>query len=182
MTDLFVRDGYKISVITPNIFQEKAYEEWDSEKIYRFKFWSEKKLLVTYKKIPVLRMITYIISGIITTRKVVRKDNCKLIHVHWVIPTGLIGAISAKLLNRPLIVTAHGSDVAMALENSFVRIIFKLVIKKACLIHSVAEHLTKSIVSMGGKKEKIITFPMSIDEKVFNTSIPKLDLREICCI
>ena len=45
------------------------------------------------------------------------KNKCNVIHVHWAIPTGLIGVWVGSLLKKPFIVTVHGSDLRMAIER-----------------------------------------------------------------
>ena len=53
-----IERGYKISVVTPRLFRKsKGFEDNGDERIYRFPFLSEEKLLVEYDKVPVWRMI-----------------------------------------------------------------------------------------------------------------------------
>jgi glycosyltransferase involved in cell wall biosynthesis len=92
-------------------------------------------------------------------------NECKVIHVHWAIPTGLIGVWVGTLLKKPLIVTIHGSDLRMALERSgFLRRVFLHVCRKASHLNCVSEVQKKGIERLGIIGEKISVIPMGIDE------------------
>jgi glycosyltransferase involved in cell wall biosynthesis len=159
------KNGYQISVVTPKIYDRSDYfEEEDGIQVYRFPFFSGNKLLIEYQKIPYLRMIAYYVSGLFTTIYVLLRERCNLIHAHWVIPTGPMGVLAGSLLKRPVIVTAHGSDLRIAMAKPFLLKIFLLVCKRAKHITCVSEVQRKEIERLGIKREKISIFPMCIDE------------------
>lgn len=107
-----IERGYEISVVTPRLFKRsQIFEENGSERIYRFPFLSEEKLLVGYDKVPILRMITYMLSGLYYCARITQKDHCRLIHAHFVIPTGLMAVLVGRSLSIPTIIQAHGSDL-----------------------------------------------------------------------
>ncbi len=166
MAHLLQKEGYKISVVTPKIFKKSQYfEDQNGIRVYRFPFFSRDKLLIEYRRIPYLRMILYYISGFFFTVYVMLKNQCNLIHVHWAIPTGLIGIWAGKLLRRPVVVTVHGSDFRMATErSSFLTKIFLYVCKEVQQIMCVSDLQEKEIEKMGVGQGKILTFPMGIDE------------------
>ena len=166
MAHLLQKEGYKISIVTPKIYKKSQYsEEQNGMKVYRFPFFARNKLLIEYKNIPYLRMLLYYISGFFFTIYVILKNKCGLIHVHWAIPTGLIGVLAGKLLRKPVVVTIHGSDFRMATErSSFLTKIFLYVCQRANQIMCVSEVQEKEIQKMGVRAEKILTFPMGIDQ------------------
>lgn len=133
--------GYSISVVTPKTFKGSPYvEEQEGIKIYRFPFFSGNRLLAEYKRIPYFRMIFYYLTGFFFTFFVALKERCQLIHAHWAIPTGLIGAFVKLILRRPLLVTVHGGDYRIAINGSFfLKKFFLFVCKKA-------KQLRKSVV------------------------------------
>ena len=165
MAILLQKDGYQISVVTPKIYRGSPYfEEQRDIKVYRFPFCAGNKLLIEHEKIPYLKMIVYFLSGIFISIYVLIKHGCNLIHVHWAIPTGLIGVFTGTLLKRPLIVTIHGSDFRMAMTRPFLLKLFLYVCKKARHIICVSEVQRKGLEELRIKKEKISVFPMSVDE------------------
>ena len=140
-------------------------EEQNGIKVYRFPFFARNKLLIEYEKIPFFRMILYYISGSFLTIYAIFKNKCDVIHAHWAIPTGLIGVWAGSLLQKPLFVTIHGSDLRMALETSkFVRRLFIYVCKKADHLNCVSEVQKKELERLHVPSEKISTIPMGVDE------------------
>lgn len=160
------KEGYQITVVTPKIYQKSRYlEKEKGMRIYRFPFFANNKLLIEYKKVPYLKMILYYVSGILLTFFVMLKHRCRLIHVHWAIPTGLIGVFVGPLLKRPLIVTIHGSDFRMAMENRpLLERIFLYVCKKARHITCVSEVQKRELEGRGIEGKRISVFPMCADE------------------
>jgi glycosyltransferase involved in cell wall biosynthesis len=160
------RNGYQISVVTPKIYKGSHYfEEQNGIKVYRFPFFARNKLLIEYEKIPYFKMIIYYVLGFFLTIYVLIKHRCNLIHAHWAIPTGVIGALAGVLLKKPLIVTIHGSDFRMAMDRSFLlRRLFLYVCRRARHITCVSEIQKKEIEQLGIEGEKISVFPMGIDE------------------
>ncbi len=166
MATLLTDEGYSIVVVTPKIYAKSHYfEEQGGIKVYRFPFLAGDKLLIEYRKIPYFRMLLYYISGFFVTVYGVFRNRCHLIHVHWAIPTGLIGIWVGRLLKKPIVVTIHGSDFRMATERfSFLTKIFLCVCQKANQILCVSELQKEEIQRMGVEAEKISTIPMGIDE------------------
>jgi len=166
MATLLKDEGYSIAVVTPKVYERSRYFEEEGEiKVYRFPFFARNKLLIEHKKIPYLRMIFYYITGFFLTIYAVFKNKCDIIHAHWAIPTGLIGAWVGSILKKPLLITIHGSDLRMALERpGFLRKIFVYVCKNAAHINCVSNVQKREMEQLGIKGEKISVIPMGIDE------------------
>jgi glycosyltransferase involved in cell wall biosynthesis len=166
MVDLLHSQGYEVCVVTPKIFKESpCFEEKEGIRVYRFPFFSGNKLLIEYEKVPYLRMILYYLTGFFFSIYAVLKHRCSMIHTHWAIPTGLIGVWVRSILKRPLIVTVHGSDLRMALENGgFLRKIFVYVCHHADHLNCVSNVQKKDLEQLGITNEKISVIPMGVDE------------------
>ena len=169
MASFLLRDGYEITVVTPKIYKRSDYFEGQNRiKVYRFPFLSGNKPLIEYKKIPYFRMILYYLTGFFFSIYALIKHKCHLIHVHWAIPTGLIGVLAGALLNKPFIVTIHGSDFRLATsKSSFLRQLFIFVCRKAKHLICVSEIMKKETEQMGIREENISVFPMGVDEAFF---------------
>jgi glycosyltransferase involved in cell wall biosynthesis len=170
MASLLKTDGYDIAVVTPKIYKKSRYvEEQNGMKIYRFPFFSGNRLLIEYDKIPYLRMCFYYISGFLLTLYAFLRHRCQMIHVHWAIPTGLIGVGVAFLSRKPFMVTIHGSDFRLAMdESSFLKRIFLYVCKRANHIHCVSEGMRRELEDLGINGGRISAFPMGIEADFLN--------------
>ena len=166
MASLLKKEGYEISVVTPKIFRESHYfENQNGIKVYRFPFFASNKPLIEYENIPYLRMILYYVTGFLLTVYALMRHRVQLIHVHWAIPTGLIGVLASTLLGKPLIVTVHGSDFRLAMDrSSLLKKIFLYVCKRAKHLNCVSEMMRKEIEKLGISGKKVSTFPMGIEE------------------
>ena len=169
MATLLEDEGYEISVVTPKIYGESHFFEGRKGlKVYRFPFLAQNRLLIEYERVPYLRMILYFISGFLFTLCVILKNKCDLIHVHWAIPTGLIGVWVSRLLRKHIVVTIHGSDLRLALERpGFLRKIFVYVCKNAGHLNCVSNVQKKEMEQLGITSEKISIIPMGVDEVFF---------------
>jgi glycosyltransferase involved in cell wall biosynthesis len=160
------KETYQISIVTPKILKESHYfENQNGIKVYRFPFWARNKLLIEYKKIPYFKMILYFISGFFLASYAAFKNKCDAIHVHWAIPTGLIGVWVGTLLKKPFIVTIHGSDLRVAVEKSgLIRKLFIYICKKATRLNCVSEAQKKELEQLRIMSDKISVIPMGVDE------------------
>src|SRR4030042_1247576 len=112
------KNGYRVTVVVPKIYKaSRTVEDQEGIKVYRFPFFAGGKLLIEHKGIPYLRMVAYYVSGFFTSIYALLRSRSRLIHVHWAIPTGLIGVLVGRLLRKPVVVTIHGSDFRMATER-----------------------------------------------------------------
>jgi glycosyltransferase involved in cell wall biosynthesis len=166
MATLLQKEGYRISVVTPKIYKGSRYSEnQDGIKVYRFPFFARNKLLIEHKTIPLLRMVIYYLTGFITSIYASIKNKSDLIHIHWAIPTGLIGTWVGSILGKPLVVTIHGSDLRMAMEKSgVIRKIFIYVCRRAGRLNCVSQEQKKEMISLGFEREQISVIPMGVDE------------------
>jgi glycosyltransferase involved in cell wall biosynthesis len=165
MAILLKDEGYEISIVTPKIYGASHYfEEHNGIKVYRFPFFAGDKLLIEHKRIPYLRMILYYITGLFLSIYAMFKNRCNLVHVHWAIPTGLIGVGVAFLSRKPFMVTIHGSDLRLAKdESSFLKRIFLYVCKRANHIHCVSEGMRRELEDLKISRGRMSAFPMGIE-------------------
>jgi len=165
LASLLHEEGYQVSVVAPKIYKESPlFEVQGGVKIYRFPFFAGNKLLIEYEKIPYFKMIVYYLSGTILAIYAFFRNRCRLIHAHWAIPTGLIGALLKSLLSKPLIVTIHGSDFRLGTTGSgLIRRLFLYVCRRADHIHCVSKVHAKALRGLGIAEEKVSTFPMGVD-------------------
>jgi glycosyltransferase involved in cell wall biosynthesis len=109
-------------------------------------------------------MILYYITGFLLTIYAMFKNKCNLIHVHWAIPTGLIGVLVGSVLKKPVIATIHGSDSRIAMETRGVlRKVFLYTCNKACHLNCVSEVQKHELERMGISDRKITILPMGVD-------------------
>jgi len=159
----------EVSVVAPRIFAgSKPREREGAIEVRRFASFLENKLLVQYERTPVFRLTGYMAAGALAAIRCVRERKCDLIHAHWVIPAGLIALVAGRICRKPVVVTAHGSDLLVVPGRSgLIGKLVKYVLGHADAVTSVADHLTGLIAEMGIPREKVLTFPMSVPTESF---------------
>lgn len=175
---IFVRDqarqlkraGADVSVVTARVFKEDPmFAKEDGLPVYRFRFPSERKLLVEYDRVPYLRIFFYLISGIIKTVRIVRREKADLIHAHFVIPTGFIAVAAGIITSRPVIITAHDADVSTFPETSrLARLLVRWTIKHSAKLVPTTAQLAELVVkNLAIPESKVEVIPLGIDTDLF---------------
>lgn len=169
LAQLLSQKGWNVSVVAPRIFADSRPRERDGPvEIRRFESFLSGKLLIEYSRTPALRLAGYLAAGILAAISCVRRSRCDVIHAHWVVPAGLIGLIAGKICGKPVVITAHGSDILLVPRRSaLLRKIAKVVLSRADAMTSVAEHVSSEIRRMGFERQEILTFPMSVPTDAF---------------
>lgn len=172
------KEGYRCCVVTPKLYKgSRLHEREGSVEIYRYPFMARGKLLIEYQKIPYVKMGLYFLTGIALTAYVLFRRRCGLVHAHWAVPTGVIGAIVAGLTRKPLIVTIHGSDLRIAMDRKgLICRLFRWVCHRADHVHCVSKVQAKALEQIGIPAEKISVFPMGVDQSFVEHARNRNDL------
>ena len=84
-------------------------------------------------------------------RSHIRKNKYDLMHAHFIFPTGITAYLLKRIVDIPLIITAHGSDVPgynpdrFNIMHRLLRIIWKKIVRGADAVTSPSEFLKKLI-------------------------------------
>jgi len=115
------------------------------------------------KKFPLkpLRPLFYLSS----VKKILKKINPDVFHVHYVWIDGMIGALSGF---HPFILTAWGSDILVVGKNFLAKPLIKFALRKADLITCDAEHMKEAMIKLGAKPEKIKIIYFGVDTEKFS--------------
>ena len=88
-----------------------------------------------------------------------RRFRPDVVYAHFLFPTGLGALVAARSVGAPLVVTAHGQDVANATEYPFVRPFIRRVVRGAAAVIAVSAwlraRLEQSVAEARGKTEVV---------------------------
>ena len=88
-----------------------------------------------------------------------RRFRPDVVYAHFLFPTGLSALLAARASRAPLVVTAHGQDVANVTRYPFVRRPTRTVVRRAAAVIAVSEwlraELERSVPEAAGKTEVI---------------------------
>jgi glycosyltransferase involved in cell wall biosynthesis len=107
-----------------------------------------------------LRLNTYALSpalfatGIAKVIREARQMRPDVLHAHWVLPNGFIGAVASRLLGIPLVVSVPGSDAQVAGKNPLFRRMARFAFDQASLLTANSESLREAVVALGADPAK----------------------------
>jgi L-malate glycosyltransferase len=119
-----VNCGYKMVVLTPYIPGSLFFEIQENISIFRFPYFFPLQLhrlcvdggmYFGFKNslLGKIQIIPFLISMLFFSGLIIRKKKISMIHTHWIIPQGIIGAFWKIFYNIPHITTAHVLDITI---------------------------------------------------------------------
>ena len=108
-----------------------------------------------------------ILSSIFHLFRLHRIHRFDVIHAHWLLPNGFIGAIVSKLCKIPVIITLHGSDIFVSKLNPIFKAIAKWTLKHTAMVTSVTPAFLPELAALGVPEERRCLIPNGVDPEVF---------------
>ena len=104
-----------------------------------------------------------------------RRFRPDVVYAHFLFPTGLGALVAARAAGAPLVVTAHGQDVANATEYPFVRPFIRRVVRGAASVIAVSDWLRARLEeSAPGARGKTDVVNCGVDLQRFS-SLPRAE-------
>jgi glycosyltransferase involved in cell wall biosynthesis len=111
-------------------------------------------------------------------KKIQRRFNFDLIDAHYVYPDGLAAVLLGRLLKKPVVVSARGSDINLFSQLLLIRGLLRYTLRKADHVIAVCQALKEKMIELGIPSEKISVIPNGVDVKKFYPSV-KAEARSI---
>jgi glycosyltransferase involved in cell wall biosynthesis len=162
--------GHDVHVLAPHTRGAALQETLAGVQVHRFRYASvgleslcyeggiTNKLRSTPGKwlvVPIFLAAEFLVTIILA-----RKHRIDLLHAHWVLPQGLVAALAAIVLRRPVLVTAHGTDV-LATKGVLRRMLLKFAARRAGACTANSRMLSADFHEKSGVAVQII--PMGVD-------------------
>jgi glycosyltransferase involved in cell wall biosynthesis len=87
-----------------------------------------------------------------------------VVYAHYLVPTGLVGIAAASTARVPLVVTAHGTDVANARRSPVLGLLTRRVVARAAAVIAVSAYLAQRLPP-GAKRVEVID--CGVDTELF---------------
>ena len=110
-------------------------------------------------------------AGWFKALRVAQKLRASIVHAHWAIPGGVIGAAAAGRI--PLVISLHGSDVFVAERHAIAGTAARLAFARAKWVTACSEDLRRRAVALGASAGRASVVPYGVDSQRF-----KPDARE----
>jgi glycosyltransferase involved in cell wall biosynthesis len=188
------RQGHHVTAIAP---YDPAFERPLSEsvgsgrvdlRLYRY-VWPTRLHRVGYgrsmRSDRALRFDGYVLSpvmiasGIIATLRWARRARPDVLHAHWVLPNGFIGAVVSRLTGIPLVVSVPGSDAQIARSNPLFGAMARAAFRRARLITANSADLRDAVVDVGADPAKFDMIVYGTDpDRLHPNQTGVIDLRQ----
>lgn len=130
-----------------------------------------KRIGLSSNKISILEKLSYIANGTKSALKLIKSEECNLIHAHWTIPSGLIALICLIIKKIPYVITTHGRDVINEPQynydfpNSFLnKFLLKIILRKASFVLTTSQ-ITSQATLVIQPKANIFQIPIGIESE-----------------
>lgn len=145
----FADNGHEVHLISRKSFEANDIKGLNSYWLTSFRY-------------PLLLRYLY---DIIKVRRLIKEIKPDVLHVHYAVGYGLLGALSGF---HPFILSVWGSDVLVAPRQSKIyKLTVELAIRRADVIHCDADHIIAPLIKLGAKPEKIKLIHFGVDTQKF---------------
>lgn len=180
--------GHEVIVVAPydiEVAQTNENQETSSKSaplLYRFRYiWPKKWHIMGHARSLQadvrLRWQTYfllpffLIAQFFTLLSVCRKHHIEVLYVNWVLPNGLVGALVAKMLKIPFILSLHGSDVFIVRKSSIYRKLASWIFDQAKSITACSNDLRQGAIDAGADPQKVFLLAWGADPDLFTPDL-----------
>lgn len=178
------RNGHQVTVLAPHAPGLAESVEVESVALHRFRYGPEAFERIAYTgdlhtratRSPFYAFGVPLFVGAFyrAARHAVREFRPDVVHAHWWVPAGWIAA----RLNRPCIVTCHGSDVRLLERGRVFRALARPVFQRAAAVTTastfLADDLTRRLCLEPGRVLPL-AMPVDLDRFAAGTATPKAD-------
>ena len=121
-----------------------------------------------------LNLAPFLAAQAAAVAREVRRFRPDLVHCHWLISSGLMGVLTGGVRHRPIVVSAHGSDVY--LQNLLFQTANRFVLERAhlCTVNSRGTRTRVLRIHPGARTEII---PMGIHPEAYGKELSSAELR-----
>ena len=174
------RYGFIPLVLAPHFPGGKIRESWNQVKIYRFIYFLPVRLerlaygpgLLFNVKMDIfayLGLFPFLISGFLWSMILLRDEQVTIIHTHWLIPQGFVGAVFHRIWNIPHVATIHGSDLNFITRHKTLAPVCRFIIRYSNIITVNSTYMKQQLELFAPESsKKIRVIPMGINPGKFS--------------
>ncbi len=169
-------EGVETSVVAPAAPGLEHHDRIDDIPVERFRYAPRKYETLAYggnmasqvqaswsAKVTMLGFLGAEFRSAVQARRDFEPD---IIHAHWWFPNGLVGTWLAKMANKPLVTTLHGTDVRLARTVAFARPGFRHVMNHSAAVTAVSRYLAAEAQEVVSGPAPIVA-PMPVATDLF---------------
>lgn len=188
LADALVEQRIQIDVIAPHAPNLADEETLGAVRVHRFHYapanWERLAYHGTMHELVARGIVNKILFAffnlafLLKAITVARSLKIQLIHAHWWLPGGFVGALASMITRAPLIITTHGTDVEMLRKNRWAMSLARFVFAHARAITCPSKYLREQLLSLGvADASKVFVVPTPISP-IFENQKSKIENRK----
>jgi teichuronic acid biosynthesis glycosyltransferase TuaC len=175
MTHVAKLDGCQVKVVAPVPYHPrlKLTQRWRFSQVLRCEM--RDGLAVyhpRYFMLPKVGMMLYgmqmFVSTLPSVKAIQRDFDFDLIDAHYVYPDGQAAVLLGRLLGKPVVVSARGSDINLYTQLPVIRRLIQRTLQGADKVIAVSGALKQAMVQMGIQEGKVSVIPNGVDLAKFH--------------
>ena len=160
--------AFETVVVTPRVPESRARESWAGVDVRRYRFFPRRwedlasgAILENLRSRPSrwLQVPFLFLAGALAVRRPVREIAPDVVHVHWIIPQGVMALLGAR--RSTWLVTTQGGDL-YALTSSVARWVKRRVLRRARAVTVMNTEMGERVVSLGVPPERVRVLSMGV--------------------
>jgi glycosyltransferase involved in cell wall biosynthesis len=174
LADALAERGVKTDVVVPHAAGLADEETIGSAHVHRFRYALESQEQLAYQGtmheivgrgvVNKILFALFNLAFLFKSLSVVWSVKPQVIHAHWWLPDGFVGAIVSILTRTPLVVTTHGTDVEMLRRKKWAIPLARFTFSCARAITCGSTYLRDQLLSLGVADEKRVSVvPMPVN-------------------
>ena len=127
--------------------------------------------------VPLLPAIALSLRRTIATRLAAQPYD--VVHAHWVLPNGWAATSVANAAKVPVVVTLHGTDVAMAEGHRLLARVTRRTFERVAAVTATSDNLRGRAVALGADPRHTTTTYLGVDTDLFAPRPAAPEMREL---
>jgi glycosyltransferase involved in cell wall biosynthesis len=159
LADALAARGISIEVIAPHAATLADAETFGAVRVQRFRYaparWERLAYtgvmheLVAQSIVNKILFACFLLAFWLATLRRIVTTRPHVVHAHWWMPGGLVGALAALVTRVPLVLTTHGTDVEMLRRTRWAKPLARFVFARARVIVCVSTYLREQLLRLG---------------------------------
>lgn len=110
-------------------------------------------------------------SALRTCSRLMSEHEFDVVHAHWVVPSGAIGAEVARRGGIPLVVSLHGSDVTLATRSRLAGSLARRALTRASVVTAASSYVLGRGEALGAPAHALELLPYGVETQRFKPDV-----------
>ena len=117
----------------------------------------------------------FVTSALAAVLRTTTVHRCELIHAHWAVPSGFVGAVMSLALRLPLVVSLHGSDMYLSTTSHVARLGAGMAFRWANAVTACSQDLLDKAIRLGASPATSWVIPYGVEVDAFTRSLDGIE-------